>query len=550
MPQDAFTIGFVAKELDRTLTGGKVSKIVQPDRDNLSFIIYTANGSLKLDICLSARACRISLSQRELFTPQAAPGFCMLLRKHLQGAAVTAVRQLEGERVVCMDFDCFSEFERQKMTLYAEIMGKYSNAILTCGGVILGALKTTAIGENTKRVLFPGVKYQPPAPQDKIAADDIRGIEKILEEPHGDIAHLISSRIKGVAISTAADIAEAYENPTARDIADYLGGKVYMPCVVFEGGKPADFCIRSCSPDKKLYPTLLEAQAAYYDECEKKREFDDAKKKLEGALSAALKKCEKRLAAVRQKLLECRDADTVKLKGELITANIYAVQRGMTSFEAVNYYDENCGKIKIELDGRLTPAQNAQKYYKKYAKLKRTRTAAEQQETEETRKEDYLNSIAAHISLAESQNDLAGIAEELEKEGLFKPLGPKEKKKREIPFRTFGYGGYKIYAGRNNIQNDRLLKSSPPEDIWLHTQGYHSSHVVIACGGQTPPDDVLLFAAEICAYYSSARGGTKVPVDYTRRKHVKKPPAARAGFVTYTDYKTILVKPDNHGGEL
>ena len=551
MPQDAFTIKFVVKELSERLVGGKISKITQTDRDSLTFIIYTQNGSVKLDICLSARACRMSLTDSDKPVPQVAPGFCMLLRKHLQNAQITAITQLDYERVVMIDFDCTSEFEHLKMRLYVELMGKYSNAVLTQDGVILGALKTTAIGENTKRVLFSGVKYSLPEPQEKILPDDLTSLESAFEYAAGDMAKFISEKVKGVAYSTALDVVETYgEHLTARDVNSYICGGQSNPCVTFIGGEPNDFKARSCSPDRREYPSVLDAQKAYYDYQYKKQTFEEAKKKLLGALSGAVKKLEKRLQTINQKLLDCRDADDIKLKGELITANIYAISRGMDSFEAVNYYDENCGKIKIALDKTLSPSQNAQKYYKRYAKLKRTQETVSAQRGETEEKLNYLNSISAHIYAADGIFDLEEITEELKQIGLIKEVVKGKKQKPKItPFRTFEIEGFKVLAGRNNIQNDRLIKSISGGDTWLHTQGYHSSHVAIICDGREIPDSVLLAAAEICAYYSDGRNGTKIPVDYTRRKFVKKPPAANAGFVIYTDYKTILVEPASHAKE-
>ena len=551
MPQDAFTIKFVVKELSERLVGGKISKITQSDRDSLTFIIYTQNGSVKLDICLSARACRMSLTDSDKPVPQVAPGFCMLLRKHLQNAQITAITQLEYERVVMIDFDCTSEFEHLHMRLYVELMGKYSNAVLTQNEVILGALKTTAIGENTKRVLFSGVKYSLPEPQEKILPNDITALEGAFEYAAGDMAKFISEKVKGVAYSTALDIVDTFgENLTARDVNSYICGGQSNPCVTFIGGEPSDFKARSCSPDRREYPSVLDAQKAYYDYQYKKQTFDEAKKKLLGALSGAVKKLEKRLQTINQKLLDCRDADDVKLKGELITANIYAISRGMDSFEAVNYYDENCGKIKIALDRTLSPSQNAQKYYKRYAKLKRTQETVSAQRGETEEKLNYLSSISAHIYAADGIFDLEEITEELKQIGLIKEVVKGKKQKPKItPFRTFEIEGFRVLAGRNNIQNDRLIKSISGGDTWLHTQGYHSSHVAIISEGREIPDSVLLAAAEICAYYSDGRNGTKIPVDYTRRKFVKKPPAANAGFVIYTDYKTILVEPASHAAE-
>lgn len=548
MPQDAFTIKFITKELQDLLVGGKISRITQQSKDLLTFIIYTRKGTVKLEICLSAKGCRINLADADVPAPKVAPGFCMLLRKHLQNAEITRVGQIEDERIVFLDFNCTSEFEITKMTLYAELMGKYSNAVLVQDGVIVGALKTTAIGETTKRVLFTGVQYTLPEPQDKYSPRNMAQITHIFDGNDGDKSKIISDKIKGVSYATALETVAKYgENLTGKDVFDYLNDENTAPCVTFIGGEPSDFKVRSASPEKRAYNTVLEAQTAYYAAINAKKDFEDKVRKLTSALSSAVKKQEKRLAAIGQKLLDCRDMETVKLKGELITANLYALRRGTDGFEAVNYYDVNGGKIKIALDKSLSPAENAQKYYKRYAKLKRTAASVTEQKRETEERLDYLNSIASHIRLAENLCDLAETEEELQSLGLLPAEKQNKKKTAKItPYRAYISGGMKILAGRSNVQNDRLLKSISREDTWLHTQGYHSSHVAILSGGKPVPDEVLKVAAEICAYYSDGRAGTKIPVDYTKRAFVKKPPKSNAGFVIYTDYKTVLVTPSAH----
>lgn len=547
MPQDAFTIKYVCRELKKKLTDGKISKITQPEKDLLTFIIYTAAGSVKLEICLSAKGCRVNISDSELTAPKVAPSFCMLLRKHLQNARIKDVAQIDGERIIYFDFDCSSEFELYGMRLYVELMGKYSNAVLVRDGVIAGALKTTAIAETTKRILFTGAKYTLPERQDKIPPGDLTALKTAFAQGFSDPAKFISERVLGVSYATALDIEQTCgERVTADEVYEYLSGKVYSPCVTFADGFPSDFKVRSASSEKKEYPSLLEAQTAYYAAVIAKRDFEDKKRRLSAAVAAAVKKLEKRLAVIEQKLFDCRDSETVKLKGELITANIYLIERGAESFEAVNYYDENCGKIKIALDKTLSPAENAQKYFRRYAKLKRTVEAVSAQREEATRELDYLNSINSHICAGECLADFEETEEELKALGLIREQKKDVKSKKITPFRAFDFKGFRILSGRNNVQNDRLLKSASPADIWLHTQKYHSSHVVIVTGGRTVPDEVLTVAAEICAYYSDGRGGNKIPVDYAKRQSVKKPPKAHAGFVVYNDYKTVLADPDAH----
>ena len=550
MPQDAFTLRYITKELKALLLGGKISRIIQPSRDELTFIIYTQKGNVKLEACLSARSSRLSITQTDREVPVTAPNFCMLLRKHLQNAEIINIEQPDFERIIFFDLKCVSDFSSSVMRLYFEIMGKYSNAVLCEKGVIVGALKTTSIGENTKRVLFGGVKYVPPEPQDKISPENFDELERAMKVADGDVAKFICDRVKGIAYATAQDMANFYgDGITARNVYDYIFNLPESPCVTYLNGEPNDFKVRSCQSDRKQFNSLLRAQGEYYDYLFKKRTFEERKSKLTAAVGGAVKKVEKRLSVINDKLIECKGAESIKLKGELITANMFAIQRGMKSFNAVNYYSEDGGEIKIELDPSLTPSQNAQKYYKRYAKLKRTKLSVTAQKDEAESKLDYLNSIAAHINSAEDIADFTETEEELCALGLIKMPQVKKKKQETGEYRTYFLEGFKVIAGRNNIQNERLTKSLAPDDIWLHTQKYHSSHVAIITEGRKVPDCVIKAAAEICAYYSDGRYGSKIPVDYTKKKFVKKPPKSNAGFVIYTDYETALAEPDDHSGD-
>lgn len=555
MPQDAFTLRYVAEELNDRLVGGKISKINQPVRDELSFLIYTKTGTIKLEISASAKNNRISLSDEEKPNPKVAPNFCMLLRKHLQNAEITAVAQVGFERVVRFDFHCFSEFSECDAQLWCEIMGKYSNLVLTRDGIILGALKTSSLGENTRRALFPGVAYVLPQPQDKTDPTRREDLEKLWAQTGGfagdDPAKFISENLAGIAYSTATDmVAECGDRASAEQIYRYVTQKEPRPCVAVRDGEPYDFKAVGGDGEKIPYGSVLDAQKAYYAYVCKKQTFTEKKRKLDGAVAGALKKADKRLAQTDAKLCECEGADLVRLKGELLTANLYAVERGADYFEAVNYYDENGATVRIELDRKLTPAQNAQKFYKKYAKLKRTLANLTVQREETVRRKEYLEGVAANIYAAETLCDLTETEEELIRAGLIKPRDEKKKKSPPVtPYRKFTFGRFTVLSGRNNVQNDRLVKELNADDLWLHTQKYHSSHVAVLTGGNDVPEAVLKAAAEICAYYSDAREKDKVPVDYTRKKHVKKPNGSDPGFVNYTDYKTISVAPCAHTGE-
>lgn len=549
MPQDAFTLQYVTKELKETLVGGKISKINQPAKDRLSLLIYTRGGTVKLDIDLSAKYCRVSVGENTVSpNPKVAPNFCMLLRKHLQNAEITAVKQVGFERVIFFDFKCFSEFEVTDMRLYLEIMGKYSNAVLVKDGIIAGALKTASLETGARRIMLGGAKYALPEKQDKCDPADLASLKKTFENAIGDRAKFIADNVLGIAYSTALDIVEKYgENAGAEEVFSYVNSPDYQPCVIFKGGEPTDFKARLTGGGKP-YKTLLEAQADFYTFQVTAKTFNDNKRRLVSAVLAARKKAEKRLAIALEKLSECDKADEMKLKGELITSNIYAVERGKSSFEAVNYYDENCGKISIELDPRLTPSQNAQKYFKRYQKLKRTAQTVTKQKQESEERISYLESILSSLELAEDLHDLTETESELISLSLL-PEPKQSGRKKETPtapFRRYLYDGFTVLCGRNNTQNDRLLKSLNANDLWLHVKAFHSSHVAVLCDSGEPTDAVIKFAAEVCAYFSQAREKDKVAVDYALKKYVKKPNGANAGKAVYTDFKTIIVAPDKH----
>lgn len=549
MPQDAFTLKYVIKELDEKLRGGKVSRINQPAKDELTLFIYTANGTVKLEICSHAQNCRINLAEGDKHSPKEAQAFCMLLRKHLQNAQILSVTQPRFERIAAIKFDCAGDFERAERVLYCEIMGKYSNVILVENGKILGAMKTATLESGAKRILFTGAAYELPAPQEKTDPTDTAALAAAMQGRRCD-ADFIANNVTGICYSTALDIEAAFGgDATAEDIARYVSGEFLSPCVTYKKGAPDDFKACCFYGEKKSYPTLLQAQTAYYAYVCAKKTFEDKKRRLEGALRTAEKKCEKRLGIILTRLEECKDMESVKLKGELITANIYAIERGASKFTAVNYYDENSPEITIQLDSRLTPAQNAQKYYKRYAKLKRTVAALSVQKKETEEEKAYLESIRCQLEAADDMRDFEEAETELTALGLIKAENAPKGKKRQTPaapFRRYEYMGFTIIAGRNNMQNERLTKGLAPADMWLHTQKYHSSHVGILAEGRQVPEEVIKVAAEICAWYSQARDGAKVPVDYTLKKFVKKPSGAKTGFVVYTDYSTALATPDRH----
>lgn len=536
MPQDAFTLRLNAIELNSALKGGKINKINQPEREEVTFLIYTGSSLVKLALNVNASDCGAYFTEANKENPAVAPNFCMLLRKHLLNAEIKEVSLVGFERILAFRFFCVSDFSSTEKVLYAEIMGKYSNLVLTENGVILGALKTTTVGENCKRLIFSGAKYALPEAQDKVDPTDYPALFELLKEaPRGDLAQFLFQRVRGIAPVTAENIVKWYGGGIfAKHVYDYLFSNEITACVTEH-----DFLARY-EEGATLFPSLSAAQAYFYGKRQREKSFSALRRKLQSAVNGAIKKQEKRLTQITEKKNECRDTELNKIKGELITANLWKIEKGSRGCELENFYDGTT--LKITLDPMRTPSENAQNYFKKYRKQKRTLEALAPQE-EETKKElDYLASLSAAADFAGNGEDLRALEEELLLAGLLKAQPQRRKKEESVPFRTYEKEGFKILAGRNNVENDKLVRSSRPDDIWLHAKAYHSCHVVIKTEGKKVPDSVLLYAAGICAKYSNGKGD-KVAVDYCEIKFVKKPPKSKPGFVIYTDFKTVLVSP-------
>ncbi len=567
MPQDAFHIRRLAGELNALLVGGKINRISQVNKDELTFIIYTGKSTVKLILSTNASGARVCLSATEKEPAPVPPNFCMLLRKHLLGSEILAIRQREFERIIEIDLHCTTDFSESDRTLHCELMGKYSNILLTEKGVILGALKTSSLEDNAHRVLLAGAKYAYPAPQDKLSYSEGAGMRSRLENhlsnrPDGmdeeGLSLWIFENVAGLALPTAREIVRraiawagglapllspSSHTPIWEFIPRFCEEEPNAPCVKMQGGAPVDFFAFPVEGGVEM-PSLCMAEDEYFRQKEGKKSFADKKRRLENAARAGKKKLTKKLQESLERLQEGEKADEYRVKGELLTANLYRIERGATSVELENWYAEG-EKIKIALDNTLSPSKNAQRLFKQYNKLKRAKEILAPMVEKEKAEIEYVDSVLASIALAESEEDFKEIETELQDMGLLRLQTVKGRKKEtEVPFRVFEKNGFTVLAGRNNLQNDRLLRQASPEDIWLHTQKYHSSHLIIQTQGREVDEETLLFAAGLCAYYSDGREGDKIPVDYCKRKYVKKPSKSKAGFVVYTDYKTVLVKPN------
>ena len=552
--QDAFTLYHTAAELDGILRGAKINRVSQPDKDDVYLLTYSKVGSRTLVLSANAENCRVGFISKEKPNPKVAPNFCMLLRKHLLGATIEKIELVGFERIVRITFACKNDFrENVVKIMYCEIMGKYSNLILTENGVILGCLKNAPLDVATTRVTLSGAKYALPKPQDKADIFDDEGLkERFLSYSGEEPPKFLFENIKGLAYPSAAEAASVvfpFESAEegVKKLKEFILNPEIRPNVCGEG-KLKDVYItdyKTVGGEKKFYDLISDATDDFYTKKESDKAFALKQKGLFDKVNGLIKKLGKKLQGESEKILAASDSETLRLKGELITANLWKLNGGESECVLENYYDEN-KPVKIALDKNLSPNQNAQRYFKKYAKEKRTLEIIIPQKEQTERELTYLQSVLLEIGQAAYISDFDDIEEELISSGITPPPKFRKKRTEETPYRVYNVFGYTVKCGKNNVQNDRLTGRAFKDDLWLHTKNYHSAHVIIETKGEGIPDNVIEAAAEICAYFSDAKDGAKVPVDYTFKKFVKKPPQAKPGAVIYTDYKTAYVNPDRH----
>lgn len=432
-------------------------------------------------------------------------------------------------------------------------MGKYSNLILTENGIILGCQKNAPLDVATTRVTLSGAEYKLPKPQDKIELTEKSEAIGRLSTFHGeDLAQFLFNNVKGIAYPTAVEAAERCKGYNSVEdlyakLYDFIYNAPLKPNIAGEG-KLKDVYVTdyiTIGGEKKFYDSPLYAYDDFYTNKEREKAFNLKKKLLLDKVNGLIKKLGKKLQGESEKILACKDLETLKIKGELITANIYRLKEGMESCQLENWYDDY-KLVTIALDKQLSPSKNAQRYFKKYAKEKRTLEIIIPQKEQTEKELSYLYTVQLFINQATKITDFKDLEDELISVGLLPKPKFKAKALEESSYRIFNAHGYLIKCGKNNVQNDRLTQRAFKDDLWLHTKNYHSAHVIVETKGEPIPNEVIEIAAEICAFYSDAKQGAKVPVDYCNKKFVKKPPQAKPGSVIYTDYKTCYVNPNSH----
>ncbi len=566
MAFDATYMTAVLDEVRQRCLGGRIDKIHQPSRDTLILHIRGRESREKLLFAANPTAPRLHLTTASPENPPEPPMFCMLLRKHLMGAKLAEVTQLPMERAAFFVFDCTDEmgFPVRK-TLAAELMGRTCNLyLLSPEGRILDCLRRIGLDESAKRAALPGLNYQYPEP---IAKQDPHGevdYEAILSAPGADV---LSDRLmdalgglsplvcREAALFAAGSVDARVEGADLEATAEKL--KLFFrehlthptPCFyALPDGTPRQFAfcpIRQYGEYRQAesFSALLDSYYTLRDRKDAMRQKSQAVCKTVQNLCTRLTK---KLAIQEKELMATYDRERLRQLGDILTANIHRIVKGQTKILCQDFYDENMADIEIPLSPILSPQQNAAKFYKDYTRMKNAEKILTEQIELGENELSYLKSVLEELGRASTDAELEEIRRELQEVGYLRPdAGKKRPKAAKVsPMRFESTDGYPIYVGRNNRQNEELtFRSARKDDIWCHASKVHGAHVIISCGGTTPPDDTITQASQLAAYYSETTGGQNIPVDVTPVRQVKKLPGGKPGMVIYHTYRTVICNP-------
>lgn len=569
----AFDAGFlraVVWELDGSLADAKVDKIAQPSAEEIVIQLRHFGETKRLLIRAGAGLARISLTAQSKDNPATPPAFCMLLRKHLGGAKLLRVEQVAYERVARLVFSCYDEmgYATEKY-LVAEIMGKYSNLMLLDGGEkILAVLRPVDFSTSRLRQVLPGMVYELPPAQDKRAplAETEEGFLAAVRagDPSVGIDKFITAIYLGTSLQVAREIAYratgridtrlGEADPAALCRAFFAwhdavrAHRYEMTLVRGADGAPLEYAYAPLTyfgdgATCETFATAGELLDACYGERERLARVRNRAADLFHLLDRATSRLERKLEAQEEELREAAQGEVWQRRGDLLTANLWRVQRGDTLLVTEDFYEDPPVTVSIELDGRMSPAANAQRFYKYYTKAKHARVHLEEELSRGRAELEYLATVRDALLRASSEQDLVEIREELWRGGYAARMRgytpPRQQKLRPLAYRS--PNGYRILVGRNNLQNDALtFRTAGRGDLWFHVKGAPGSHVVLFADGAEPPAEDYTYAATLAAIHSSQTGDA-IPVDYTRVRYVKKPPAAKPGYVTYSTNYTAFV---------
>ncbi len=577
MALDGIFLSKIKDELIDKAVGLRVDRVNQPTRDEIMLNLRGKGCNYRLLFCVRADSPRVHFTSHSIDNPPVPPMFCMLMRKHLTGALIKAVRQQETDRILFVDFDATNEIgDRVELTLCIEIMGKYSNLILINDSKVVDAIKRVDLTTSSVRQILPGIEYKLPPSQGKlnIETENIGFVaEKILSQRDKLLSSAVINTLQGVSPVVSREIAyrasfddclvselTGEQTEILKDELEFIKTSLHLSDKFFmlteENGKPKDlshYDIRQYDGKLKVkeYNSPSELLDDFYYERDRINRINHRGHELIKLINNLIERATRKLAVQSEELKKCKDKENLRLYGELILANLYRLTKGVTYYEVENYYDD--GKIiKIPCNPALSPTENQKKYYKDYRKAQTAEKMLEKLIEDGKNEIIYLELVLDELSRADTDSEISLIRQELAQGGYIKNIkGKKQKPPKELPPLEFcSRDGFRILVGRNNIQNERLsLKTAMKSDMWLHTQKIPGSHVVILGEGRKISDEAIEDAAVIAAYYSKARESSLVPVDYTRVKALKKPNGGKTGMVIYHEYYTIIVNPDKETAE-
>ncbi len=573
MAFDGITIANIKNELENTILNGRIYKIAQPESDELILTIKTAQGQYRLFLSVNASLPLIYLTDKNKPSPMTAPGFCMLLRKHLQNGRIISIQQPDFERVLFFEIEHLDEMgDLCTKKLIVEIMGKHSNIIFCdASGVILDSIKHISAFVSSVREVLPGRTYFIPKTKEKHnplactretffqnVSSSLLPLAKAIYTSFTGISPVIAEEIccrAGVDSNRPASALTENEKQHLSNLftqaMEDVAAHRFSPAVYANENGPVEYASLPLSQyedcKKTAFDSISALLEAYYTEKNKQSRIRQKSSDLRRIVSTLLERNRKKLQLQLKQLKDTEKREKYRLYGELIHTYGYSVDEGASSFEALNYYTNETITIPLEPD--FSPIENGKRYFDKYNKLKRTFEALSTL-TEETRTQiAHLESIQSALTIAEAEDDLTEIKAELTECGYIRKKP--SKKKERITSRPYHYitkEGFHIYVGKNNFQNDHIsFKLAGNSDWWFHVKGAPGSHVIVKTAGKELPDSVFEDAGRLAAYYSSKRASEKVEIDYLEKRNLKKPNGAKPGFVVYYTNYSLTIAPDISG---
>lgn len=578
MALDSLTLKAIAFELSEKLIGGKIDKINQAENDEI--LLSIRSNSINYKLLLSAnssnpRTYLVNSYKKE--NPLKAPMFLMILRKHLGNGRIISINQSDFDRSLSINIESYDEMRvLTQKSLHIEIMGKHSNIILVDiqSGKVIDSIKRIPLSVSSVREVLPNRLFAPPPSQNKLSPLEIYSFEEfqnILLQNQQRVFKAIYLQFQGISPVIAKELCfkasidinlsiqelskTQFENLKISFDQLFLNLKEnnYSPCIMIDPAtkRAQDFSIIPLTQfqgfDMIQSDSISETCEKFYLLKDLKERISQKTSGLKKSISIKLERIKSKLEKQNQELSIAKDLESHSKTGELLKANIYSITKGMKEITVIDYFDESYPEVTILLDENRTPAENVQQYYKKYTKAKNRIKELSVQIDQSEQEYYYLDNVMLSINNCESLDSIEEIKEELVIEGYYRPskIGKKQKKKEvSSPMEFVSSDGTTIYIGKNNIQNDMLtLKLSRPSDVWLHTKNIPGSHVIIKSTLEEVSNETLYEAATLAAYFSKARNSSKVPVDYTPRKNVKKPGGSKPGMVIYDDYGTVYVTP-------